>query len=189
MDVRPLQEDEIATVHDELWMPFAREMAALDDHDALVDDEERVRKANVAYRRERFADDDAHTLVAVPSDADRAAARENERVASRLSRAGSGVSRRKPGPLAFAGYVAAEISESPPVFARGDALYVADLYVRPAFRGDGLAGDLLDAVESWGAERGCERAELHVNARNDRARDVYESRDYEVFQHKLRRSL
>lgn len=182
MNVRPLREHEIATVHDELWVPFAREMAALDDHDAMVDDEERVRKANVAYRRERFADGDAHTVVAVPSDAERAAARDAGGGASGVAPAGSG-------PLAFAGYAAAEISESPPVFARGDALYVADLYVRPEFRGDGLADDLLEAVESWGRERGCERAELHVNARNDTARRVYEEREYDVFQHKLRKPL
>jgi len=75
------------------------------------------------------------------------------------------------------------------VFARGDPLYVTELYVRPEYRGDGLATDLLDAVEAWGRDRGCERAELHVNARNAAAKAVYERRGYETFMHKMKREF
>lgn len=86
-------------------------------------------------------------------------------------------------PARFAGYAFAELGESPPVFARGDLLTVLEAYVRPEYRGDGLA------VESWGADRGCERAELHVHARNEGAAGLYEDRGYETFMHKRRKSL
>jgi GNAT superfamily N-acetyltransferase len=92
-------------------------------------------------------------------------------------------------PARFAGYAFAELGESPPVFARGDPVAVLELYVRPEYRGDGLAHDLLDAVEAWGRERGRHRAELHVHARNDAAKGLYESRDYETFMQKRRKPL
>lgn len=180
-DVRPLREHEIPVLHDDCWEPFAREMAELDAYDALAGDAAAVREANVAYRRERFDDEDSHVVVADPHD--------SASSDSADSGAAAAAAAAEADVAAFAGYAAAEVSESPPVFARGDALYVTELYVRPEHRGDGLAGRLLDAVEDWGVERGCEHAELHVNARNDTARAVYESRDYEVFQHKLRKSL
>lgn len=167
MDVRPLRAGEIPALHDGCWLPFAREMAELDDHDALADDEAELRDDNVAHKRERFVEDDSHTVVAIP-DRDGLTADDTP---------------------SFAGYASAEIGESPPVFARGDPVYVSELYVRPEYRGDGLAHRLLDAVEDWGRDCGCERAELHVHARNETAKRVYETRGYEVFQYKLRTSL
>jgi len=59
--VRPIAADEVEALVDDCWLPFAEEMAALDEYNALVDD---PRPAAVAYRRERFEDDESATFVA-----------------------------------------------------------------------------------------------------------------------------
>lgn len=59
--VRPIEPDELGRLVDDCWLPFAGEMAELDDYNALV---ENPRPAAVDYRRERFDDDDAATFVA-----------------------------------------------------------------------------------------------------------------------------
>jgi GNAT superfamily N-acetyltransferase len=187
MDVRPLHDDELGALHDECWLPFAVEMQELDAHDELAEDLDAVRAANVAYRRDRHESGDARTVVAVPGEDEGRAPERADAVADPVVGDASTVAAAAlDAPATFAGYAYATVGESPPVFARGDPLTVNELYVRPEYRGDGLAHDLLDAVESWGRERGCERAELHVNARNDAAQRVYDAHGYDVFVHKYR---
>jgi GNAT superfamily N-acetyltransferase len=190
MDVRSLRDGEVAPLHDDCWLPFGLEMHELDAHDALADDRDAVREANVAYRRDRHATDESRTVVAVPDDADR---RPPERADALANPTVGDAAAVDAGTLEdrarFAGYAFAELGESPPVFARGDPVAVLELYVRPEYRGDGLAHDLLDAVEAWGRDRGRDRAELHVHARNDAAKALYEARDYEPFMHKHRKPL
>ena len=60
MEIRRLVEEDVEPLVDDLWLPFAREMAALDAYNALADD---LRADALAYRRERPADD-AATFVA-----------------------------------------------------------------------------------------------------------------------------
>jgi GNAT superfamily N-acetyltransferase len=191
VNVRPLRDGEVASLHDDCWLPFALEMQELDAHDALADDLDAVRDANVAYRRDRHASDDARTVVAVPdTDEER---RPSERAAALADPAVGDAAVVDAGtldaPARFAGYAFAELGESPPVFAREDPLTVLELYVRPEYRGDGLADRVMDAVEAWGADHGCERAELHVHARNETAAGLYEDRGYETFMHKRRKPL
>jgi GNAT superfamily N-acetyltransferase len=158
MDIRRLAESDLPAFVDDCYLPFAREMAEMDEYNALVD-EKRVRESNVAYRRDQLAKSDTRIWVA-----------EGE----------SG---------ALAGYVCASVKDSPPIFARGATLSVAELYVRPEHRGEGVAGDLLDRAAAWGEERGCERLGLSVNAGNDRARAFYENRGLSVRRLKLDRPL
>jgi ribosomal protein S18 acetylase RimI-like enzyme len=66
MEVRPVREDELPTLVDERWTPFARKMTEDDPYYALVDE---FREDVVAYRRELFADDDTSTRVAVDDGA------------------------------------------------------------------------------------------------------------------------
>lgn len=183
-------EDAIAVLHDECWLPFGVEMQELDAYDALADDLDAVREANVAYRRERHENEDAHTVVAVPAEGERRPPELADALADpTVSDAGTVDTATLDDPATFAGYAASVRSETPPVFARGDHLTVEEVYVRPEYRGKGLAIDLLEAVEAWGREHGCERAELHVNARNETARAVYERHGYDVFMHKCRHEL
>ncbi|WP_458209327.1 GNAT family N-acetyltransferase [Haladaptatus sp. NG-SE-30] len=62
MQVRRLQATELVTFVDDLWLPFAREMAAMDDFDTLA--EEGVRQNVFSYVKDRFSDDDIATYVA-----------------------------------------------------------------------------------------------------------------------------
>ncbi|MFC7166532.1 GNAT family N-acetyltransferase [Halospeciosus flavus] len=63
MQVRELREGEVPTLVDDLWFPFAREMADLDSYNELADGD--LRPDALAYRHDRFADDDVATFVAV----------------------------------------------------------------------------------------------------------------------------
>jgi GNAT superfamily N-acetyltransferase len=191
MDVRPLRDGEVGALHDDCWLPFGLEMQEFDAYDALVDDLDAVREANVAYRRDRHESEETLTVVAVPDDDEER--RPPEPAPALADPTVGDAATVSTGTLddaaQFAGYAFAELSAGPPVFARGDAVSVLEVYVRPEYRGDGLAGRVMDAVEAWGADRGCERAELHVHARNETAQRVYESRGYETFMLKRRKPL
>lgn len=89
----------------------------------------------------------------------------------------------------FAGFVKGSARDPPPIFARGTECYVEDVYVRPEFRREGLAGALMDRMESWALERECERMSLDVNAANEAAISLYEDRGYEIRRHRMTRSL
>jgi len=65
MDVRALRADEIDRLIDELWLPFAREMADLDTYNELVDD---VRADARSYREAKLADESSATFVATVDD-------------------------------------------------------------------------------------------------------------------------
>jgi ribosomal protein S18 acetylase RimI-like enzyme len=62
MDVRPLRQDEVAALVDDLWLPFAEEMAEIDPYNELAED---AREHAFPYRRDRLHDDDVETFVAV----------------------------------------------------------------------------------------------------------------------------
>ena len=83
------------------------------------------------------------------------------------------------------GYAAASVESSAPVFAAGDRLHVGELYVREPYRGEGVAGDLLDRVDRTAAARGCERVTLDVDVGNERARAFYEKRGFDVARHRM----
>jgi GNAT superfamily N-acetyltransferase len=53
----------------------------------------------------------------------------------------------------LAGYVSGGRHESPPIYARGPYTNVDGLYVKPAYRRDGLASRRLDRIEAWAADR------------------------------------
>ncbi|MEF8861712.1 MAG: GNAT family N-acetyltransferase [Haloarculaceae archaeon] len=63
--VRPLreEEEEVERLVDELWLPFADEMAEVDGYNELVD-ETTAREHGLAYRREQLDDADARVWVA-----------------------------------------------------------------------------------------------------------------------------
>jgi ribosomal protein S18 acetylase RimI-like enzyme len=170
-EIRPLSESAVGRFVDELYLPFAREMAEIDAYNALAD-VETVRARTREYRREQLADGDVRIRVAV--DGNGGDGNDVEDGDGRTGDVGE-----------LVGYVAAEIDASPPVFARGPTLAVEELYVVSGARGSGLADRLLDRVTEWGRERGCERVGLSVNADNERARSFYERRGFEPRRLKL----
>lgn len=54
-----------------------------------------------------------------------------------------------------------------------DGIHVVGVYLRPAHRGTGLIGLLMDAVLGWASERDLTRARLYVHADNHRAQAAY----------------
>jgi len=87
------------------------------------------------------------------------------------------------------GFVHVKDKETPEVFARGAEANISEVYVAPPHRKEGFAGDLMDCAERWATERDCEYVTLSVNADNETAREVYESRGYETRRHKMDRRL
>lgn len=61
MEVRTLRKPEVGGFVDELWLPFAEEMAELDSRNALADD---ARDHAIQYRRDRVDDDAVATFLA-----------------------------------------------------------------------------------------------------------------------------
>lgn len=66
MNVRPLRADEIDQLIDDLWLPFAREMADLDPYNELA---ENVRADARSYRQAKLEDESTATFVATVDDA------------------------------------------------------------------------------------------------------------------------
>jgi ribosomal protein S18 acetylase RimI-like enzyme len=158
--IRELAAGEVETLVEDLWLPFAREMAAAESHDALAD-EATVCEQAVEYRRGRLDDEDVVTYVAE---------RENDGTVTDDE---------------LLAYAEAEVRESPPVFERGAECYVHGVYVRPDHRAEGLADDLMARLEAWGRERGCEHATLDVHPGNEAAKALYDDRGYRVLREKL----
>jgi GNAT superfamily N-acetyltransferase len=155
MEIRELRRDEIESLVFDCWLPFAEEMAALDEYNALAED---IEEDALTHRREQFENEDVVIYVAV----------ENGHLV---------------------GYVSAERSDTAPVFQRGMAVNVAELYVIKSHRREGVASELMDHAERWAAERGAERVTLSVNRANGSARALYNRRGYDVRRHKMDKTI
>ncbi|WP_049979777.1 GNAT family N-acetyltransferase [Halolamina rubra] len=87
------------------------------------------------------------------------------------------------------GYVAGDHRPAPPVVRHGDTAHVNELFVRPAYRRQGIADALLADAEAWAEQRDCVYVTLHVHRENESARALYEQRGYDVTRHELRKPL
>jgi GNAT superfamily N-acetyltransferase len=76
----------------------------------------------------------------------------------------------------LAAHISAGRHDSAPIYARGAYANVDGLYVKPAFRREGLASRLFDAVEEWAADRGCEHVGVSAHVNNDAAVELYDER-------------
>ncbi len=66
MDVRRLRATELVPFVDDLWFPFAREMATIDEFDTLAD--HGVRANVFPYVKDRYSDSDIAIYVAVDGE-------------------------------------------------------------------------------------------------------------------------
>lgn len=87
------------------------------------------------------------------------------------------------------GFVTATYQDSPPVFARGPAVNIDELYVRPEYRTDGIGSQLLTTAEEWAMSQGADYVTLGVNAKNEPALALYEAAGYTVRRQKMDKSL
>lgn len=162
MIVRRLREDDLPELVEDVWHPFSREMAELDSYNALVpryDELTDEARSEAVEYRREQYRDDDHAIFVADCDGE------------------------------IAGYAHVKVSETPKVFARGAESNISEVYVAPDHRGKGIAGELMDRAEKWADDRGCEYVTLSVNADNETARQVYESRGYETRRHKMDKRL
>lgn len=68
------------------------------------------------------------------------------------------------------GMTVAHLAWPAPIYAPRLMVWVDDLYVLPAYRGQGVGRALLDALRAWGREQGAEEIRAGVLATNDGAR-------------------
>lgn len=79
----------------------------------------------------------------------------------------------------YAGFVSVEERSARPVFERDMYGHVHEMFVAKEFRRQGIATELLDAVEELCREKGFDMIRLSVNVRNDSAQELYrENRFY-----------
>lgn len=57
--------------------------------------------------------------------------------------------------------------------------HISELWVDPKHRGEGLGSRLIKSTEQFAKEKGCIR--LHLETRNEKARELYEKLGYSVF--------
>ena len=62
---------------------------------------------------------------------------------------------------------------------------LAWIYVDPAGRGRGVAGELMDAAEAWFVARGAAGREVFVTAANERAVGLYARHGYRIVDHRM----
>lgn len=70
---------------------------------------------------------------------------------------------------AAVGYAAGLIQEPPPLFADEPFVFISDLYVQPAARGQGIGTALVERVRGWGLMRGMARCSMVVPLENPAA--------------------
>lgn len=146
MELREATKDDLPALVDDLWIPFAEEMATIDPFDELADD---VRAEALEYRTRLVERDDVGMWVALVDER-------------------------------YAGLATVEYQPSAPVFDRGDAARLHELYVIPEAREKGLGTRLLSLVEDWARDRDCAHLSLQVNVNNTSAREYYRDVGFEV---------
>ncbi|MBN1679125.1 MAG: GNAT family N-acetyltransferase [Anaerolineae bacterium] len=74
------------------------------------------------------------------------------------------------------GYIlGAVIDLHPDLFAHVDAGFIADIFVDPAYRHQGIARDLVNTMTAWFAEQGIQRVEWQVATANTEGIRFWES--------------
>ncbi|MFC7204485.1 GNAT family N-acetyltransferase [Haloferax namakaokahaiae] len=71
-------------------------------------------------------------------------------------------------------HISAGRFDSPPVYTRGPRTHIDGLYVKPAYRRQGVASALIERVEQWAAERNCEHLGITAHVDNDAATSMYD---------------
>lgn len=86
-------------------------------------------------------------------------------------------------------YMVISEQTSPPIFTRGDTAHIDQLYVDPAFRGEGIGTALIERAESWANNRNCEGLTLSVDVTNEDARAFYDRVGFRERRLKLQKRL
>lgn len=87
---------------------------------------------------------------------------------------------------AFAGFLSTSLQTPASKFETADQLILGNFYVDPAYRGTGLADDLIARAVQQAHEDGAEELTLQVDVDNDRALAYYEKLGFDVGKYKMR---
>jgi ribosomal protein S18 acetylase RimI-like enzyme len=85
----------------------------------------------------------------------------------------------------FAGWVNAGDEPTDDFLNPPDRLFIGNLYVRPAYRGSGLADQLVARAIQMAREDGCKELSLGVELDNERAMAYYDKLGFEPFRQRL----
>jgi len=130
------------------------------------------------------ADQRAHGTHLLP-EANRAAARD---VLSQYVATDRVFVARSPDGSAPIGFVMHHVENG--FYTEDDSRGVVDnIYVEPAYRGQGVGSRLLDAAERALGEAGAGVLAISVMAANERARELYEERGYGLHRHVLEKPV
>ena len=77
----------------------------------------------------------------------------------------------------FTGFIAARRYSPPPIYAGVTEVYIDELYVAPAARGQGAGRRLVEAVRTWATSLGAQQLRLGVLAANAGARAFWEKQE------------
>jgi len=86
----------------------------------------------------------------------------------------------------FAGFLGTALKTHPSKFETPPRLLLGNFYVDPAYRGTGLADDLVERAIQHAREDGCRELTLDVDVDNERALAYYEKLGFEVGRYRMR---
>jgi GNAT superfamily N-acetyltransferase len=74
----------------------------------------------------------------------------------------------------FIGHISGNEADEPPIYARDSRVHIDGLYVKQQHRRSGVASSLLERIEAWARDRGCEYLGVAAHKDNDGATQLYE---------------
>lgn len=81
-----------------------------------------------------------------------------------------------------AGFLMVKDQQGSPLYAHQHWVEITAIYVEKEFRGTGISHQLIDQANTWALDRDVDDIRLYVTANNDRARNFYESAQFEHIQ-------
>jgi GNAT superfamily N-acetyltransferase len=73
------------------------------------------------------------------------------------------------------GHISGNETEEPPIYTRDSRVHIDGLFVKQTHRRSGVASLLLDRMETWARDRGCEYLGVAAHTDNEGAKQLYES--------------
>lgn len=150
---------------EDLWLPFNRELEETVDTFDLNDDVDLIEE-ETTFRLDLLEEEDRRVWVAVEG--------QREPATNFADLEGT-----------FQGFVTTVLDECPSVFDRPDRQVVGDLYVRKAYRGSGLAVELVERVAREAEERDAAELYLEVDVDNERAQAFYDKLGFDIHRREL----
>jgi len=150
---------------EELWLPYHRDLEAATDSHEISED---VDVDDIVEFRTDYFDDPSKGLWVALDDVDDPTGTLAEVDAT------------------FAGFIGTVLRTPAAKFETADKLHLGNFYVDPAYRGTGLADDLVARAIQHAREDGAVELSLDVDVDNDRALAYYEKLGFDVAKYRMR---